>query len=89
MENVISDYRAALKKKILERTNGARFYMEFDNHPMQYELIEDILSDDFHVTYEYIILDSRARQYYITGYLPSQKSVFTGSEEVEVEDVKE
>jgi hypothetical protein len=88
MENVISDYRTALKKKILEKIKNARFYMENDHHPIQYKLIEDILSDDFHVTYSYVMATLGSRYYYITGYLASYGSVFTGNDRDEDEETE-
>lgn len=88
MENVISDYRTYLKKKFWKKINNARFYMDIDGHPIQYKLVREILSNDFHMTYSYVMANPSARQYYITGYLPSQKSVFTCNEEVEVADIK-
>lgn len=90
MENAVSDYKDYLKTLILTNLNNARFTIIRDGHPVQAELIKDILVNDFKVKYEY---GSHMGIYtfYITGYLedPKKNTIVCETDEVEVEDVYE
>lgn len=78
MENAISEYRANLKETILKRLKNARFEIMSDGHPIQFELIKDILLNDFKVKAEYTIFTSMCTKtytYYITGYLQKPEKI--------------